>query len=54
MFNYLSIDKLLHRERAKNEKLREESRKLAADVDYIAMMCDVELEGEEDGNEQEV
>ena len=46
---YIPLKDQLIKERQKNALLREEARKNAADIDYIAMMCDVELgEAEED------
>lgn len=41
---YLSLKEQLLRERQKNAALAAEAAKNAADIDYIAMMCDVELE----------
>lgn len=46
---YLSLKDQLLKERQKNAALSAESAKNAADIDYIAMMCDVELESPEDG-----
>lgn len=43
---YVSIEQQLLKERHKNAALRAELAKSAADIDYIAMMCDVELETE--------
>lgn len=45
---YLSLKDQLLKERQKNAALSAESAKNAADIDYIAMMCDVELESPED------
>lgn len=45
---YLSIKDLLLKERKKNAAVSAEAAKNAADIDYIAMMCDVELEVPED------
>lgn len=41
---YLSLKDQLLRERQKNAALTADAAKNAADIDYIAMMCDVELE----------
>ncbi|MBQ7718755.1 MAG: hypothetical protein IJT38_05590 [Clostridia bacterium] len=45
---YISLNDQLIKERQKNAALSAEARKNAADIDYIAMMCDVELESDED------
>lgn len=45
---YLSIKDQLLIERKKNAALTAEVAKNKADTDYIAMMCDVELEMSED------
>ncbi len=51
---YLSIKDLLLKERKKNAAAMAEAAKNAADIDYIAMMCDVELEvPEEEGMMQD-
>ena len=42
--NYLSLERQLAKELRKNELLRGVAAKNTADIDYIAMMCDVELE----------
>ncbi len=44
MFKYKSIKEQLREERTKNEQLRAAQIKNEADTEYIAMMCDVELE----------
>lgn len=57
MFEYIPIKKQLLKERAKNARTAQENAKNAANIDYIAMMCDVELENEEteeSDNEQEI
>ena len=41
------------KEKKRNEILEGETEKNAADIDYIAMMCDVELESEKEGGEDE-
>lgn len=45
---YVSLKDQLFKERQKNAALRAEAAKNAADIDYIAMMCDVELENTEE------
>lgn len=49
MFKYKSVTQQLVEERKKNEALRANQQHSDADIEYIAMMCDVELEtdGEE-------
>lgn len=41
---YLSLKEQLLKERQKNAALGAEAAKNTADIDYIAMMCDIELE----------
>lgn len=53
MFKYIPIEKQLVEEKNKNAQLKAENAVLSANVDYLAMMCDVELddtdeEGEDD------
>ena len=48
MFKYIPLIKQVLTERRTNSKLREQSQRNSADIDYIAMMCDVELEPEEE------
>ncbi len=48
---YKSLKAQLLEERKKREKAQSDLQQTVADVDYIAMMCDVELESE---NETEV
>ena len=43
---HLALKEQLRIERKKNEALQAELLKNKSDVDYIAMMCDVELESE--------
>lgn len=55
MFAYKSLEQQLIDERKKNAILKSQTDKNAADIDYIAMMNDIELEADEweDGeNEQ--
>ena len=54
MFKYKSLAEQLREERTKNEQLRAAQRKTEADTEYIAMMCDVELESPGDENIMEV
>ena len=58
MFKYTSLKEQLIEERSKNAALKTQTDKNASDIDYIAMMSDIELdsgetdETEEDENEQ--
>lgn len=55
MFRYMPLKEQLTKERKKNAALKAQTDKNASDIDYIAMMTDVELdtdETEEDENEQ--
>lgn len=47
MFKYISIKKQIIEERNKNAVLRSTNAELTANVDYIAMMCDVELDNDD-------
>ena len=44
MFGFIPAAEQAIRERAKNEALTEANNRTAANVDYIAMMCDIELD----------
>lgn len=44
MFRYTSLREQILLERQKNTVLRAQADKNAADIDYIAMMSDIELE----------
>ena len=46
MFGFIPAAEQAIRERARNEALTEASNKTAANVDYIAMMCDIDLDGD--------
>lgn len=46
MFLYKSVKSQLVEERKKREAAEAKLNKASADVDYIAMMCDVKLETE--------
>lgn len=48
MFSFKGIREQMIEERRKNAQLRAEFEKINADVIYIAMMSDVELETEEE------
>lgn len=57
MFKYISIKQQLIQERKRNAIQRAESAELAANVDYLSMMCGVELDDESEEvceNEQEL
>ena len=45
---YIPLKKQILKEQQKNAELSGKTQKNAADIDYIAMMCDVELESDED------
>lgn len=47
---YLSLKDQLLKEKQKNAALSAEAAKNRADTDYIAMMCDVELEWPEEND----
>ncbi len=47
MFKYKSSQESLFEERKKNEQLQAQTLKQRADIDYLAMMSDVELESDE-------
>lgn len=44
MFKYTSLEEQILLERQKNTALKAQTEKNAADIDYIAMMADIELE----------
>ena len=46
MFGFIPAADQAIRERAKAAALEEANNKVAANVDYVAMMCDVELDTE--------
>ena len=52
MFEYKSLQKQQMLLRKENKVLLAENEKLKADMDYIAMMTDIELETEENEDEQ--
>ena len=47
MFRYIPLKEQVMEERRKNAALKALSDKNTSDIDYIAMMCDVELDEEE-------
>ena len=52
MFGFIPISEQAVKERAKAEALTVENDKNAANIDYIAMMCDVDLgDDDTDGDE---
>ena len=53
MFKYIPIEKQLVEENNKNAQLKAENAVLSANVDYLAMMCDVELDDNEEAIEDE-
>ena len=54
MFKYTSLKEQLVEERKKSTLLKEQTDKNASDIDYIAMMSDMELDsGETDETEDE-
>lgn len=57
MFKYISIKQQLIQERKRNAILRAANAELVANVDYLSMMCGVELDNESEEvceNEQEL
>ena len=57
MFEYISMKQQLIKEKNLNAIQRAESAELAANVDYLSMMCGVELDSESEEvceNEQEL
>ena len=53
MFKIKTINQQLHEERIRNNKNEAIQEKNKADIDYIAMMCDVELEEFEEDADNE-
>lgn len=54
MFRYISLQQQLIDERKKTAVLKAKTDRNAADIDYIAMMSDIELDaGETEGSEDE-
>lgn len=49
---YIPIFEQFLRERVKNIKLREQTERNAANTDYIAMMCDIELKSDDESTEE--
>ena len=54
MLKFLNAQKQLIKERRKNEQLQAALLKNEADTEYIAMMCDVELDANNDNTMTEV
>ena len=52
MFKYRSLNREINKKKKKREQLAADSLQNEADIEYIAMMCGIELDGEENGNEQ--
>lgn len=48
---YISIRQQLIEERRKNAALRAQTKQNSADIDYIAMVADIDLENDEDNKE---
>lgn len=48
MFKYISVEEQLAKKQNEINKVSAEEEKNRADIDYIAMMCDVELESEDE------
>lgn len=55
MFRYIPLKEQVMEERRKNAVLQAQADKNASDIDYIAMMCDVELDtdGEQEDTDYE-
>lgn len=53
MFKYTSLKEQVLIERQKNTALKAQTDKNSADIDYIAMMSDIELDSEPDETEVE-
>lgn len=52
MFKYIPIEEQIAKKQNEVDKVSAEEAKNRADIDYIAMMCDVELDSEdEEGDE---
>ncbi len=52
MFKYTSLKEQLIEERSKNAALKTQTDKNASDIDYIAMMSDIELDMDETEDEE--
>ena len=48
MYGFIPVSEQAIRDRAKNAALAEATNKTAANVDYIAMMCDINLDSDTD------
>ena len=54
MFSYISVQKQLWQNKKDLEKLQSDQVKDRSDLDYVAMMCGVNLDLEEDDESTEV
>ena len=52
MFKYENLKEQVIRERKKNKLVAQELLKKSADIDYIAMMCDIDLDGESEETDE--
>ena len=46
MFKYKTLKEQIIHERKRNTRMTQELLKKSADIDYIAMMCDIDLDEE--------
>ncbi len=46
MFKYKTVKEQMLEERKKNAQLSAENIKIRSDVDFVAMMCDIELDND--------
>lgn len=54
MFKYQSVKDMLLQERKKNAALAAQLAQTSANLDYVAMMAEVDIPVKEDENEQEI
>lgn len=54
MFKYIPIEEQIVKKQSEINKVSVEEAKNRADIDYIAMMCDVELETEDEKGDTDV
>ena len=52
MFGVKTLFQQLNEERTRNIRRQNQQEKNTADIDYIAMMCDVELENTEESDNE--
>lgn len=50
MFGFIPAAEQIVRERAKSAALAEANNKLSANLDYIAMMCDIDIDNDTDAD----